>query len=200
MSWHYCYYIGIQNKETKEINPFGIYDCYGKLIPVIDHSRSFATDIKDCFYDIPSKKIGNKLREEFEYDDIDGKRMPNLRYCPLYELPFSEYIIKGYFLIEDLAAYEQGGDDSVFYNMIKPEYYPELMRKELTFGKNTPKKDIEGNEYTEPNASDYIYSAVPNYFCKEYDSHILHTVTDMLLEYNYSILDKYNIVIIEWQG
>ena len=41
MSWHYCYYIGIQNKETKEINPFGIYDCYGKLIPVIDHSSSF---------------------------------------------------------------------------------------------------------------------------------------------------------------
>ena len=57
MSWHYCYYIGLENKQTKIIEPFGIYDSFNKLIPIIDHSRSFATDIKDYFYDLSNEKI-----------------------------------------------------------------------------------------------------------------------------------------------
>ena len=200
MSWHYCYYIGLENKQTKIIEPFGIYDSFNKLIPVIDHSRSFATDIKDCFYDLPNEKIGDKLREIFEYEDWNGNKVTNLRYCPIDELPSDNFIVDGYFLIDEVKAWEKSGCDDLFCNVISPQMYIELVQKQLMFGKNEPKKDDEEFEYTEPNASDYMYHSIPNVNSKEYDSFLLKTIANILLDYNYTIKEKYDVVIIESQG
>lgn len=200
MSCYYSYYIGIENKETKTIEPFGPYDCFGKLVPAIEHSRSFVTDIKDCFYDMPQEKISDKLRKIFEYEDWNGEKTCDLRYCPLDELPSDDFIVKGYFLIDDVQSWEQGGCNDLFYTVISPQTYIELMNNQRKFGKNKPKKDDEGYVYIEPNASDYMYDAIPNRNSKEYDSFILNNVANMLLEYNYTITDKYNIVIIESIG
>ena len=68
------------------------------------------------------------------------------------------------------------------------------------FGKNEPKKDDEEFEYTEPNASDYMYHSIPNVNSKEYDSFLLKTIANILLDYNYIIKEKYDVVIIESQG
>lgn len=197
MSCYYCYYIGIEDKQTKIIEPYGIYDCFGNLTPVVERSGSFATDIKDYFYDIPKEKIGEKLRKEFEYENWNGEKVVDLKYCYLKELPSSNFIVEGYFLINDVVAWNDGDDDSLFYNVIKPHVYAELMKKEQIFGKNQPKKDIEGHEYAEPNASDYIYHSIPNTNSKEYDSFRIKEVVDMLTKYNYKIEEKYDIVIIE---
>lgn len=200
MSWYYSYYIGLENKKTKQIIPFGIYDCFGKLIPVINNSHSFASDIKDYFYDLPEEKISEELKKEFEYEDWKGEKTVDLKWAYLNELPSDNFIVTGYFLKDDIKEWENNNDDTLFYNVISPQFYNELMKKELIFGKNEPKKDEEGGEYIEPNASDYIYNSIPNTHSKEYDSFLIHSVVNMLLDYNFDIEEKYNIVIIESQG
>lgn len=198
MSYYYSYYIGLENKKSNLIIPFGIYDYLGNLKPVIKKSKSCASDLHEYFYEIPSEKITYELEKEFEYTDWQGNKQLNIKYLRLEELPCGDYIMRGYFLIDDVQAWEQGGDDSLFYHKISPEIYSEKMRNELTFGKNQPKKDDEGLEYTESNASDYMYYAVPNYNSKEYEAELIRQVVEMMCDYD--IEEKYNIVILETEG
>lgn len=198
MSYYFEYYAAIQDKESNKVYPLGPYDCNGKLKAIVERSRSFASDLHYDFYILPNEMIGDELRKEFEYENYDGTKCCDIKYLPIDELPTGSYIIEGYFLIDDLQAWHQGGDDSLFYNVIKPEIYAELMRKELIFGKNQPEKDDDGYEYTKPNASDYIYSAVPNYNSKEYEAEIIRQVSSMLFDYDLS--QKYNLIIIEVEG
>ena len=198
MSYYYEYYAAIQDKETKMVFPLGPYDCNGKLKAIIERSRSFASNLHDDFYVLPNEKISEELHKEFDYEEYDGTKICNIKYLPINELPTDSYIIKGYFLIEDLQNWEHDGDDTLFYNVIKPEYYAELMRNEIIFGKNQPEKDIEGYEYNKPSASDYIYSAIANYNSKEYEGEMIRQVATMLFDYELS--QKYELIIIEVEG
>ena len=198
MSYYYEYYAAIQNKESKMVFPLGPYDCNGKLKAIIERSRSFASDLHDDFYILPNEQISDELHKEFDYEDYKEEKVCDIKYLPIDKLPTDSYIIKGYFLIDDIQAWEQEGDDSLFHNMIKPEYYAELMQKELIFGKNQPEKDEDGYEYTKPNASDYIYSAIPNYNSKEYEAEMIRQVAIMLFDYDLS--QKYDLLVIEVEG
>lgn len=198
MSYYYEYYCAIQDQESKLVFPLGPFDCNGKLKPIIERSRSFASDLHQYFYTLSNEMISNELRKEFEYENYDDIKYCYIKYLPIDELPTDSYIVEGYFLIDELQAWHQNGDDSLFYNVIKPEIYAELMRKELIFGKNQPEKDEEGCEYTKPNASDYIYSAIPNYNSKEYEAEVIRQVSSMLFDYDFS--KKYNLVVIETEG
>ena len=198
MSYYYTYFAAIQDKQTGIIKPLGPYTNEGKLKPIIERSRSFASDLHDDFSIISDEQISDELRKEFEYEDYMGNKNCEVKYLPIENLPTGSYIVKGYFLIEDLAAWEQGGDDNLFYNVIKPEYYAELMKKELVFGKNQLEKDEDSCEYNKPNASDYIYSAITNYYSKEYEAEVLRQVACMLFDYDLS--QKYDLVIIETEG
>ena len=200
MSWYYSYYIGFEEKETGKIKPLGPYDCYNQLIPVIQNSKSYTSDITDYFSDLPKEKTSEELREKFEYENWKGEKITNLRYAYINELPSTDFIVRKYFLNDDLKNFEEDEDSMLFYNAITPQMYIELTKKELKFGKNKPKKDIEGYEYTEPNASDYRYDAIPNYRSKEYDSFLIHKMMDILLLYNYNIEANDKIVVIESQG
>jgi hypothetical protein len=198
MSYYYNYYICIEDKKTGNIKPLGPYDCNGKLKSIIERSRNFASDLYKDFYNLPQDKISDELRKEFEYEDWNGEKKCELKYLPYDKLPEGDYIVKGYFLIEDLQAWKQGGDDSLFYSVIEPQIYAELLKKEIIFGKNQPEKDEEGIEYTKPNASDYIYSAVPNYFSKEYEVILIRRACETLMDYD--LADKYNVIIVETEG
>jgi len=197
MSYYYQYFIGYE--KNQKIYPYGPYDCNGKLKPVVEKSRSFASNLHDSFFTVINEQISEELRKEFEYEDYLGEKKVDIKYLPFCNLPNGEYIVKGYFLIEDIQAWKQGGDDSLFYNVIDAHTYNELMKKELVFGKNQPEKDDEGFEYTIPNASDYIYDAIPNYNSKEYEAELIRQVGLMLFD-EYELSQKYNLVIIESEG
>ena len=198
MSYYYQYYAGIEDKESGVIYPLGPYDCNGKLKPIVEKSRSFASNLHEDFLPIDSGCISHELRAEFEYEDWNGEKRTDVKFLPIDELPDGDYIVKGYFLIEDVQAWEQGGDDDVFYHVINPQVYAELLRKELVFGKNKPEEDVQGILYTKPNASDYMYSAIPNYCSKEYEAELIRQVALMLFDYDME--NKYNLVILETEG
>ena len=73
-----------------------------------------------------------------------------------------------------------------------------FVTKKVYFGKNKPKKDCAGIEYTEPNASDYMYYAYPDYHSKEYEAFILRELAEALRDYNMPKDVKY--VILETEG
>ena len=56
---------------------------------------------------------------------------------------------------------------------------------------------MEGYEYTEPNASDYMFYAYPDYESKEYDSFLIRrTVLKMM----YGLPDGAECVVLETEG
>jgi len=198
MSYYYSYYLGIEDKESGLIKPLGPYNCDGELKPIVERSRSFASDLHDDFYILPDNKISEELRKQFEYEDYTGEKRVKVKYLYYEELCEDDYIVKGYFPIEDHQAWVQGKDDSLFYTVIDSHTYAELLKKEIVFGKNEPKKNEYGDEYTELNASDYLYDAIPNYNSKAYEAELIRQIASML--FDYELAQKYNLVVLETEG
>lgn len=198
MSYYYEYYLGYI-KDNK-IYPYGPFTFDGKIKPIIEKSRNFASDLYQDFLVIKDEQISNELRILFEYEDWQGEKKTEVKYLPVDQLPNTDYIKKGYFPIDDVQAWEQSEDDSLFYSMISPLIYAERLKKEVTFGKNQPKKDIEGEEYTELNASDYMYYAAPQYNSKEYESFLLSQVADSMYDYEFFNNENIKMVILETEG
>ena len=200
MSYYYQYYIGYQDLNSGVVYPYGPYNCKGKLKPIIEKSRSFASDLHNDFIYVPDACISPELRKEFEYENYLGVKQVDVKCLNFEDLTNEDYIKKGYFLIDDVQAWEQGKDDSLFCNMITPQIYAEKMRNELTFGKNQPKKDEDGEEYTEPNASDYMYYAACDCTSKEYEAFLIREAVNMLYDYDFFHEGNKRIVILETEG
>lgn len=198
MSYYYNYYVGY--KKDGKIYPWGPYNANGKLEPMVSRSRSFASDLHRDFYPVSVKEVSEELRKEFEYEDWMKTKRVDVKHLSEKDLPTGSYIKKGYFLIKDVLAYENDEDGSFegFYDVISPEVYAAKLQHELMFGKNQPKKDDEGYEYTEPNASDYMYYAYPDYVTKEYEAFLLRQLIDALRDYRMDNDVEY--VVLETEG
>lgn len=195
MSYYYNYYIGY--KKDGKIYPWGPYTADGNLRPIICRSRSFASDLHDYFRYVSEEEMSDELREEFEYEDWNGSKRVEVKYISENELPNDDFIKRGYFLINDVKVKAYKGDFyDDFDDPISPEIYAAKLQHELTFGKNQPIKDCEGNDYIEPNASDYMYYAYPDYRTKEYESHILRQALEALRTYT----DDVEFIVLETEG
>lgn len=201
MSYYYNYYLGFRD-QNQMIYPLGPYDCDGKLHSLITESRSFASDLHEDFYCVQEKTITPELRKAFEYVDWNGETvMEKVRYLPANQLPSSNYIKRGYFLLSDIEAYQNNGGDEydLFYEHMTPEVYLMRMQAELTFGKSQPETDLEGNPIKNCTCADYGYFAYPDHFCKEYDAHRLRVLMDAY-EFCACLKDNKEIVILETEG
>ena len=199
MSYYYNYYIGY--KKDGKVYPWGPYDAEGKIQPMVSRSRSFASDLHEDFYTVKDEMISDELRKDFEYTDYNGKKYFDVKYLPEKELPAGSYIKTGYFLISDVKAYEEGEYFDGFYDRLSPEVYAAKLQHEMMFGKNQPEKDDEGNEYTEPNASDYMFYAYPDYNSKEYETFILRELIEALRDYHHIGTDSdIEYVVLETEG
>ena len=138
MSYYYTYYIGYRTKG--KIYPLGPYDCFGTLRPVLNRSRSFASDLYEEFSPVKEPEISEELRKEFESEDWNGNKVVPVKYLNIKDLPTGEYIKKGYVLISEVIENEASED-------------------------NFTETDEFGNTYHEPNASEYMFYMWPDYLC-----------------------------------
>lgn len=195
MSYYYNYYVGY-TKDNK-IYPWGPYDANHKLNCALSRSRSFASDLHNEFSVVSKEQISDELRKQFEYTDWENNiKMQQVKYLPVKDLPSSNFIQKGYFLIKDVDEYERdeyacGGD--YFYNKLTPQVYAAKLDAQLKFGPNKPDED----GYTEPNASDYMYYVYPDFNCMGYEVHVLQMFVSALESYS---LDCNDYVILETEG
>ena len=199
MSYYYNYYIGYMSKD--KIYPLGPYSATGKLRPAVCKSSSFASDLHDDLYYVQDDMISDELREAFSYKNYNGEIvMDNVRYCMLSDLPDGNGITKGYFLIDDVKAYEEDRSADVFYDKLSPEVYAAMLKNELMFGKPAPEKDCEGEEYQPKSASDYMYYAYMDHNSKAYETFILRAFAEALGDYDSDLPKGYKVVILETEG
>lgn len=209
MSYYYSYYIGYRDSSGK-IYPYGPYDAFGKIHPIIERSRSFASDLYEDFYAISEECYSDELKKQLGYKDEDSNEYCiTAKYLPFSQIPSGDYIKSGYFLIDNVKNYLKGNYDTedLFYNMISPTIYAEMLRNELTFGKNVfdgnVEDDIEKEELNKGlNASDYMQFSAPDYCSREYEAFIIRQFVDTFEDWEF-FNDKENpheIVIIETEG
>lgn len=182
MSWYYTYYIGYMDKN-KKLYPLGLYDCFGGLHPVIEKSRSFASDLHHRFNQITDDNVTDELKKEFSYKDYDGESQfdtNGLSFCPVSELPKGDYIKKGYFLINEVQEFLESDAPNVFSERLTPEVYAGKMMSEAKFGAPETIVDKYGDEYKPHSASEYMYFAYPDYDSEEYEADLLKEVMDMV--------------------
>ena len=200
MSYYYTYYIGY--KLNNKIYPLGPYSATGKMKPVVEKSRSYASDLHEDFNYVSDAMISDELRKEFEYEDYEEKKvMPKLKYLPISEMTSRSFIDTGYFLIDDVSRYEETGDyEDLKYNRISPTVYAAMAANEKSFGAPEKKYDIEGEELEVHSARDYMFYAYPNYFSKEYEADVIRTVAYMLGDDDSNLPKGYELVAIETEG
>lgn len=198
MSYYYNYYIGY--RKDGKFYPWGPYNRFGKIVPALSKSRSFASTLHNYFVPIEDKAVSDELRAQFEYTDWQGKKRVDVKYLEVDKLPVEDYIKRGYFLIDEVQNYSSDFDwFDEFSAPLTPEVYAAKVQHELTFGKNQPRKDEDGFEYTEPNASDYMYFAYPDYNSQEYEAAYIHQVASSLWDYNLES-EGAEFVILETEG
>lgn len=185
MSWYYSYYIGGMTKEGKII-PLGMYDRDGKIHPAIEKSRSFASDLHEEFNPITKDMVSEEFEKEFSYEDYTGEKKLDLTYMsylPLKELGSTDYIRKGYFLIEDVKQYEADGDTwDLFYDHMTTQIYVAKLENELRFGPPPKEYDVERDEYIPHPVRDYMYYAYPNYESREYEASRIIDAANMICD------------------
>lgn len=199
MSYYYNYYAGYI-KDGK-IYPLGPFDNNGNMHSIISRSRSFASDLHYDFENIKQSEISEQLHDTFAYkgDSFnDILSLPNIKILPFNELPSQNFIKKGYVLIEQIQAYENDPDDfDGFYDVISPQIYAAKLEKEIKFGKNPIQTDEFGNEFHEPNASEYMFYMWPDYNSKEYEAFIIRQFFDSLSDYDFKDSE---LVVLETEG
>lgn len=198
MSYYYNYYVGY--KKDGKFYPWGPYNRFGKIVPALSKSRSFASTLYHYFVPVKDEDVSDELRAQFEYTDWQGRKRVDVKYLEVSKLPVEDYIKRGYFLINEVQNYSSNFDwFDEFSTPLTPEVYAAKVQHEMTFGKNQPQKDDEGFEYTEPNASDYMYFAYPDYNSQEYEAAYIHQVADSLWDYQLES-EGAEFVILETEG
>lgn len=194
MSYYYNYFIGY--KRDNKFYPWGPYDANHELQYVVCCSRSFASDLYEDFYDIPENSYSEELKKDFDIGkDDENDEYFRIKYLPIKNLPNGDYIKRGYFLIKEVENYLHNHEEE-FSSILSPEVYAAKVQNEIMFGKNKPIKDVDGYEYCEPNASDYMYFAYPNYSCKEYEAFLIKRAWEYLYDYNLDV----EWVVLETEG
>ena len=197
MSYYYTYYAGYM--LDGKIYPLGPYDCDGKLRPIVEKSRSFASNLHDYFYCVRDEQISDELRKDFEYEGWSGEKRVDVRYLPISNLPKGSFVKRGYFLISDVRQYERDDCDfDGFFDMLPPQVYAAKLQNELLLGKNQPKEDEEDEDFSGRSASNYMYYAYPDYNSREYEAHMIREAVENLKDYRYP--DDRVFVALETEG
>lgn len=182
MSYYYNYYLGY--KYGGKMYVLGPFDNNGNLCSILVKSRSYASKLYEKFRKISDDEISDDIRKHFEYrDDYTGKNIVDLKVLEVDKLPSGEFVKRGYVLIDDVKAYENG-DDDVFYNVLSPTVYAAKADNERMFGKNEERTDEYGGKYHEPNASEYMYYAWVDRNSVEYESFIIADYYNTLVGYS----------------
>lgn len=163
MSIYYDFYVAVRDKETKKFEHFpgltyeAVKDNDGSVIKTKVHSILYRTgsfmpsNALDEFGVASLDDMDEELKNTFTYLDWNNNLQDtNPTYIPLkglLSLPH-DYIKKGYFLIEDIDAYENSEDhytEDLFYDRVSAAVYANMCAKQI---ETTKEKDDEGFEHT----------------------------------------------------
>ena len=183
MSQKVTYFFGYYNGL---VYPFAPFDANGKIVPVINKNRSSASSL---FY-----KFGEMKQEEM------SEQMEALvpKYATAYweyydnisEVEVKDYMIKGYFLIDEVERYEKDGcvfPDEYFTTKLSPMAYAARLANESVVPRIL-KED-------EPAISDYMFYSYVDENSEAYETRTLNKVGDYLYDWG-NIPEDAKLVVI----
>lgn len=179
MSYYYSYYLGIK-KSDGLIYPIGLFDESGKLYPVIERSRRFASDLHNDFCQMSVAMASNKLKEEFASMIADGA----VKYLPISSLKSAEFVKTGYFLISDINQYESTHDHTrLFEYRLSPTTFAEMLRNNSRYPVD-PKysaEDFAYYAYCDTNSKEYETFLITSAFCSYFHKHYKDNYDDYVV-------------------
>ena len=200
MSYYYTYYLGYE--QDKKIHLLGPYNNENDFRCVVYRSQSFASDLHERIDVVSRDRLGDDVIKEFTYKNYkDEDELTQLRMLYLDELPSDPYIKSGYYLIEDVHAYQADEDHSawdLFYDHMSSDEFAARLQNELALG--PPKaKTKDPDEYVPHSVRDYMFFAYPDYSCEEYEASLIRQTAHMLCD-TYDKPDDFRIVVLETEG
>lgn len=206
MSWYYTYYLGVKSAKDGKVYPLGPFDYKARLMPVLCNSRSFEPEgLNDDFARLNKEDMSQELKDALhQSDEDDGEFTVPPEYLPLDELPTGSPVKNGWYLMEDVKYYKDGGStfDDIFYDHLDDEQYLAKMENELKFGIPKPKYDEEGNEFDFHPCSDYMKFAYMDDSSKEYAAYMLRQAAGCfsIWKINKDFGEDAKIVVVLTQG
>ena len=196
MSWYYSYYCGYRNLATNKIYPLGPFDVFGNLNPIFSRSRSFASDLHEDFCTVREGDYTDSLKKSFNIEDDANY---DIWWLPLSDLPDGDPVKRGYFLVDDIKYYEDGGSvyDDIFYDKLTPTEYINKMQNEMQFGYH-PEKDEEGGIIGH-SCQDYMYYAYLDKSSQDYEAELIRNAFDSYDKYDFK-KRNYQFVVLMTQG
>jgi len=145
MSTYYNFYIGYTEKDNKIIHPYGPFNSFNELYPILTKSRSFISDIYHEFIHSDIDELDDTLKEKFTYKSTLNNKIENtLYYLDINDLPDSDFMKDGYFPIDDIIAYfeekESEYDEFYYSDRISTESYSIQLETAI---KSDNKEEIE---------------------------------------------------------
>lgn len=188
MSYYYNYYLGYIDGD--KIYPFGPYNSFGTLCPIIHRTMNFASYLHTKFSKVQESSISEELRNSFERKNWKGEKFVDVSYLSLEELPVGNYIKSGYFLIDEVKKFEEEDDEFFeFSEILSSHFYAAKLQNEMTFGSNS-------ND--EKSASHYMFYTYPDYKSEEFEARMIYSAAESLLAYEKSI-KRENLVVLEFE-
>lgn len=175
MSTYYYFYVGYIDNKTKKVSPMGPFDDQGKLQEIFYKTGGSVSEMYRLFEHVNYEDIDEKYQEEFSDESWNDEniRKSILYMLPVDELPDSNFIKSGYYLVKDVEDYLKDDDHCEFdgfYQRIDPILYAEMVKQEVMFGKPKSEKDEDGYDIPVYSASDYMWFSYPDYYGQEYES------------------------------
>lgn len=187
MSTYYSYYLTKTSKEDNLIHFFGPFDSNGKACPVIEDSRSFASDLYEDFNQIGKEKLSKEIIDRF---GLNEEGFWDMKYLPMKEISNGSLVKKGYVPIKEVQIRDQDYfawcNNDGFSEILTPEAYAGMLIAENSskFPPATTGKDCEGMDIQINTAKDYMYYAWEQPFNNaEYDKHLLHMMLSTFYDY-----------------
>jgi hypothetical protein len=200
VSYYYTYYLGYE--QDKKIHLLGPFNNDHDFRCVFYRSRSFASDLHERFEPVSREQLGDDVIKEFTYRSYnDEEELTQLRMLYLDDLPSGTYMKSGYYLIEDVHAYQSDENHSswdLFYDHMSADEFAARLQNELALG--PPKKMTKDpDEYVPHSVRDYMFFAYPDYGCEEYEAFLIRQTAEMLYD-SYDKPKDFRIVVLETEG
>lgn len=207
MGYYYSYRLGYLDEDNKAhpLAPFTADHCW---MDIISRTRSYASDLHEIFSPISKDMLSDDMKTYIfsNYDERDESEqreaLQYIKWCYLRDLPSSNYIKTGYFLIGDVKRHMDNPDDSYMdylYDRLSPVEYAARLENYMKFG-DDEKRDEDG-DIIQHSVKDYMYYAYPDYSSAEYEASRIRDVAKSYYSSCFSSsVKESSIIVFDFEG
>ena len=167
MSVYYEFYVGYTTNDNK-FHAYGPYDKFGKLTNLFFRSGGYINGLNHDFAKIDDDMLDDDLKNLFGYKDYSNNMHYDMYYLDVNDLPDTEYVISGYFPMDEVIMDIEDKDGS--YDKCFTERY-----SNTEYSIRLQKAIIDKDEEELKRLKKFVFYSYPDYNSKNYLAYQLST-------------------------